>query len=188
MKRGEHYDETYAPVASWNSVRMLLTLTAVHGWHTRQIDFVQAFAQAPAEKTLYRKIPAGVELEDGSSTNDYVLKTHRNIYGQKQAGRVWNQYLVQKLVKELGFQQSSVDECVFYRGSTLYVLYTDDSLLAGPDKAEIDRIIEELQSKVKLAITVEGDLADFLGVSIDRRPDGTIHLSQPHLIDQILED
>jgi ATP-binding cassette subfamily B (MDR/TAP) protein 1 len=79
-----------------------------------------------------------------------------------------------------------VDECVFYRGSTLSVLYTDDSLLAGPDKAEIDEIIDELQRKAKMSITVEGDLADFLGVSIDRRSDGTIHLSQPHLIDQIL--
>ena len=69
-----------------------------------------------------------------------------------------------------------------------YVLYTDDSLLAGPDAKEIDRIIDELQSKAKLAITVEGDLADFLGVNIDRRADGTIHLTQPHLIDQILKD
>ncbi|KAI2497426.1 hypothetical protein MHU86_17084 [Fragilaria crotonensis] len=188
MKRGEHYDETYAPVASWNSVRMLLTMTVAHGWHTKQIDFVQAFAQAPVEKTLYMKVPAGMELEDGSNPNDFVLKIHRNIYGQKQAGRVWNQYLVRKLVKDLGFQQSAVDECVFYRGSTLYVLYTDDSLLAGPDKKEIDKIIDELQKKAKLSITVEGDLADFLGVSIDRRTDGTIHLSQPHLIDQILED
>jgi hypothetical protein len=188
MKRGEHYNETYAPMASWNSVRMLLTLTAVHGWHTRQIDFVQAFPQAPVEKTLYMKIPAGVEIEDGSATKDLVLMIHRNIYGQKQAGRVWNPYLVRKLVQELGFQQSAVDECVFYRGSTLYVLYTNDSLLAGPDKEEIDRIIEQLQSKAKLSITVEGDLADFLGVNINRRPDGTIHLSQPHLINQILED
>jgi len=188
MKRGEHYDETYAPVASWNSVRMLLTMTVAHGWHTKQIDFVQAFAQAPVEKTLYMKVPAGMELEDGTNPNDFVLKIHRNIYGQKQAGRVWNQYLVRKLVKDLGFQQSAVDECVFYRGSTLYVLYTDDSLLAGPDKKEIDKIIDELQRKAKLSITVEGDLADFLGVSIDRRTDGTIHLSQPHLIDQILED
>ena len=188
MRKGEHYDMTYSPVASWNSVRMLLTLTALHGWHTKQIDFVQAFAQAPIERTLYMKIPAGVELEDGSNTKDYVLKLHRNIYGQKQAGRVWNQYLVSKLVKDLGFKQSKVDECVFYRGQTLYVLYTDDSLLAGPNAKEIECIIEELQSKAKLAITVEGDLADFLGVSIDRRTDGTIHLSQPHLIDQILKD
>jgi hypothetical protein len=167
---------------------MLLTLTALHGWHTKQIDFVQAFAQAPIEKTLYMKIPAGVELEDGSDPREYVLKLHRNIYGQKQAGRVWNQFLVTKLVKELGFRQSKVDECVFYRGKTLYVLYTDDSLLAGPDAKEIEQIIKELQTKAKLSITVEGDLADFLGVNIDRRDNGTIHLTQSHLIDQILSD
>ena len=188
MRKGEHYDKTYSPVASWNSVRMLLTMTALHNWHTRQIDFVQAFAQAPIERTLYMKIPAGVTLEDDEDPRDYVLKLHRNIYGQKQAGRVWNQFLVRKLVKELGFRQSAVDECVFYRGQTLYVLYTDDSLLAGPDKGEIDKIVEELQTKAKLAITVEGDLADFLGVHIDRKSDGTIHLTQPHLIDQILDD
>jgi hypothetical protein len=188
IKRGEHYEETYAPFASWNSVRMLLTMTVAHGWHTKQIDFVQAFAQAPVKKTLYMKIPAGMERMDGSNPSDYVLKIHRNIYGKKQAGQVWNQYLVRKLVKDLGFQQSAVDECVFYRGSTLYVLYTDGRLLAGPDKAEIDRLIDELQKKAKLSITVEGDLADFLGVSIDRRSDGTIHLSQPHHIDQILDD
>jgi hypothetical protein len=70
----------------------------------------------------------------------------------------------------------------------MYVLYTDDSLLAGPNKREIVDIIEELKMKAKLAITVEGDLADFLGVNIERRNDGTIHRTQPHLIDQILED
>jgi hypothetical protein len=89
MQRGEHYNDTYSPVASWNSVRMLLTMTAVHGcWHTKQIDFVQAFAQAPVERTLYMRVPSGVKIEDGGDAKDYVLKIHRNIYGQKQAGRV----------------------------------------------------------------------------------------------------
>jgi hypothetical protein len=89
---------------------MLLTLTTVHGWHTKQIEFVQAFAQAPVEKTLYMKIPAGIELEGGADARDYVLEIHRNIYGQKQAGRMWNKFLVDKLVNELGFTQSKVDE------------------------------------------------------------------------------
>ena len=89
---------------------------------------------------------------------------------------------------QTGVQAIIGRRCVFYRGKTLYVLYTDDSLLAGPDSKEIDNIIDELQSKAKLDITVEGDLADFLGVHIDRREDGTIHLSQPHLIKQILKD
>lgn len=130
-----------------------------------------------------------MDLEDGADPNQhYALKIHRNIYRQKQAGRVCNQYVVRKQVKDLGFQQSVVDECAFCRGSTLYILYMDDSLLAGPDKTEIDRIIEELQKKnAKLSVTVEGgDLAHFLGVNINQKSDRTIHLSQPHLIDQIL--
>ena len=41
---------------------------------------------------------------------------------------------------------------------------------------------------VKLNITEEGTLEDFLGVNIDRKADGTIHLTQPQLIDSILHD
>jgi hypothetical protein len=185
MKQGEHYDETYAPVASWNSVRMLLAMTAVHNWHTTQIDYVLAFPQAPVERDIYMKIPKGFEIDEGN-TDDYVLRLHRNVYGQKQAGRVWNQYLVDKLVNEVGFTQSKVDACVFYRGKTVYLLYTDDSILAGPDQKEIDQCIEDIK-KAKLDITVEGDLQDFLGVNIERKEDG-IHLTQPHLIKQILKD
>ena len=60
----------------------------------------------------------------------------------------------------------------------MFVLYTDDSLLAGPDKHKID----------KLTITMEGNLADVLGGNIERKSNGTIRLTQPYLIDQILED
>jgi hypothetical protein len=67
------------------------------------------------------------------------------------------------------------------------VLYTDDSILAGPDETEINQIIKEMK-QVKLDITVEGGLEDFLGINIDRQKDGTINLTQPHLIDQILKD
>ena len=45
-----------------------------------------------------------------------------------------------------------------------------------------------LMRKIKLDITEEGTLEDFLGVIIDRKKDGTIHLTQPLLIDSILKD
>lgn len=89
MKHGIHYDETYAPVASWNSIRMLLIFTALHGWHTTQIDYVSAFPQAPVEKELYLEIPKRFEVVDGGS-KDHVLQLHRNVYGQKLAGKIWN--------------------------------------------------------------------------------------------------
>ena len=69
----------------------------------------------------------------------------------------------------------------------MYALYTDDSILAGPDKSEIDQIIKDML-KANLDITIEGDLQDFLGVKISRKADRTIHLNQPHIIDQILKD
>jgi hypothetical protein len=69
----------------------------------------------------------------------------------------------------------------------MHDLCTDDSMLAGPDPREIEECIKEMK-KVNLDITVKGDLSDFLGVNIDRLPDGSCHLSQPKLIDSILED
>jgi hypothetical protein len=69
----------------------------------------------------------------------------------------------------------------------VYVLYTDDSILAGPDEVELDRIIDDMM-KVRLKLTVDGDVSDFLGVKIKHQPDGTIHLTQPQIIDGVLHD
>ena len=186
MRKGIDYDDTYAPVATWRTIRLILSLAAAHNWHTRQLDYVLAFPQAPVERELYMEIPKGFDVSEGNP-KDYLLKIHRNIYGQKQAGRVWNQYLVEKLTNEIGFVQSKVDECLFYKGNVMYALYTDDSILAGPDKGEVDEIIN-LMKKAKLDITDEGNVEDFLGVNIVRREDGSVKLSQPHLIKQILSD
>jgi Reverse transcriptase (RNA-dependent DNA polymerase) len=187
MIKGVHYQESYSPVASWNSIRTMLILAAQHNWHTEQIDYVLAFPQAPIERTLYMEIPKGYELEGEHDRKDYVLQLHRNVYGSKNARRTWYQYLSKKLTEEVGFVQSKVDECVFYKGKVIYVLYTDDSIFAGPDQIEIDQAINDIQ-RAKLNITVEGDIQDFLGININRKEDGSVHLSQPQLIKGILKD
>jgi hypothetical protein len=45
-----------------------------------------------------------------------------------------------------------MDKCVFYKGRTMYALYTDDSILAGPDLEETNQIIADLKA-AKLDIT-----------------------------------
>jgi hypothetical protein len=50
IKQGIHYDQTYAPVVSWNSIRALLIMSTLHNWHTRLIFKVLAFPQAPVEE------------------------------------------------------------------------------------------------------------------------------------------
>lgn len=185
MKFGEHYEQTYAPVAGWTAIRLVLAMVLMFKWHTVQLDYVLAFPQAPAVRDIYMEIPKGFTLDGVEDPSEYVLQVNRNIYGGKDAGRTWYIHLKEKLEK-LGFVKSSYDDCLFFKGNMVYVLYTDDSILAGPDKKEIMRTIDLI--KTELDITYDEELTDFLGVNIDRRKDGTIKLSQPHLVEQIIKD
>ena len=82
MRKWIHYDQAYAPVASWISIRVLLAMVAAKGWHTKQSDYVLAFSQAPVEKEIYMRAPKSFEVS-GSDPNEYVLQLNRNVYGQK---------------------------------------------------------------------------------------------------------
>ena len=186
VRNADEFWQTYAPVATWSSIRLMLNLALQNNWHTVQLDYVQAYPQAPISKVQYMRMPKGI-LVDNLDPKEHVLKVTKNVYGGCDAGRTWNKFLVQKLIM-IGFVQSEHDPCVFYKGSTMYVLYTDDSILAGPNRAEIDSIIKQMK-EVKLDITEEGDVSDFLGVHITRDPDAnTFELTQPRLITSILED
>ena len=57
-----------------------------------------AYPQAPIKLDMHMELPAGINLKSGNS-KDHVLKLLANLYGQKQAGRVWNSYLVNKLLE-----------------------------------------------------------------------------------------
>jgi hypothetical protein len=46
----------------------------IQGWHTMQIDYVQAYPQADIEVDLYMQIPKGFEVK-GSTTDEFVLNT-----------------------------------------------------------------------------------------------------------------
>ena len=131
------------------------------------------------------ELPKGIEIE-GLDPGDWVFEVHKNVYGQKLASRTWFLFLKDKLVNELNFKQSAFDECLFYRGNVMYVLYTDDSILAGPDEAELKAIVQEIKD-AKLDNTVEGKIEDFLGVNIQEKGD-KFHLTQPNLIKSIIKD
>jgi hypothetical protein len=113
QEHGVNYWETFAPVVTWISIRLILILSIIFKWHTRQIDFVLAYPQAPIETPLFMEIPKGIALHGmKDDEKNYVLELKMNLYGQKQAGRVWNQHLTVGL-KKLGFCQSVINKCVF---------------------------------------------------------------------------
>ena len=185
MREGIDYDLTYSPTASWPAVRLALSMVLLHGWHAKQVDYVQAYPQAPAARPMYMEIPKGCQLP-GYNSKDWVLHAKRNIYGGKDSGRVWYLFLRAKL-ESIGFKVSNHDDCVFFKGKAMYVLYTDDSILVGPSQRELDDIITKIKS-TGLDLTSENGIDDFLGVNIKHQSNGTIHMTQKRLIQSILDD
>jgi hypothetical protein len=169
---GVNYWETFSPVVNWFSIRLCMIFALIFDWYTRQIDFVLAFPQADVECDLFMELPCGLVFE-GVDRSTHCVKLIKNLYGQKQAGRVWNDYLVKGL-EDRGFFQSKVDECVFYKGKTILLVYVDDAILYGPSSKNIDGIIASL--KEGFDVTDEGEIDDYLGVKVTRPTKDIIEL------------
>ena len=94
-------------------------------------------------------------------------------------------YLREGLLK-LGFTQSSINECVFYRGRSIFIVYTDDGILFAPDGQMLKKDLKDMRTIFN--IEDQGSITDYLGVAVERKDDGSFYLAQPHLIDSILRD
>jgi Reverse transcriptase (RNA-dependent DNA polymerase) len=70
--KGLNYWDTYAPIASSASTRLILNTAALLGWKTRQLDFVLAFQQAPVETDIYMRVPAGFDFKADKNDKQFV--------------------------------------------------------------------------------------------------------------------
>eukprot|EP00978_Attheya_sp_CCMP212_P011298 scaffold27851_cov51-Attheya_sp.AAC.1 len=74
----------------------------------------------------------------------------------------------------------------------ILLAYVADCIIISPDDKDINDIIQLMKVPCKgtrtFDVTDKGQLSDYLGVKIERKDDGSIHLTQPHLIDQIISD
>ena len=55
---------------------------------------------------------------------------------------------------ELGLSMSEINECVFYRGSVMHILYTYNAIISGPNQEKLDAIVEDTK-KANLGVTVD---------------------------------
>ena len=183
QEHGINYKETYAATLAWSIIHFMLTQAIIMGWKTRQIDLTLAYPQAEAECQLYMDIPKGFTVEGGNAV--HCLKNLKNIYGQRQAGRVWSLHLKRGL-QGCGCTQSTVDKCVFYKEQVIFMVYVDDAILISPEDMLIDNSLYDLCKSFNLRD--EGKIADYLGIKVVKLPKGVISLTQPHLIASILKD
>ncbi len=81
------------------------------------------------------ELPQGIQTTHGKS-KDHVLKLEKSIYGQKQAGCVWNSFRVDKLLS-IGFTTSLVDDYVFYCDDVIFMVYVDNGIFLDDDDLKL---------------------------------------------------
>lgn len=193
---GRDYWETYAPVAAWSTIRLLLYLSTIMNLQTHQVDYTSAFPQADLDVPLYMRVPQGWFVNGNGkfqqhtdpkyNDNNHYLRLKKNLYGCKQAARNWFRLLSEGL-RKLGFSQSKTDSCLFLRHDCIIIVYVDDCLFFSRNTSTIDQVIASLSASFKLKD--EGDVSAFSGVQISKDIiNKSIQFTQPGLIDQILRD
>ena len=191
---GENFWATYAPVVYWRTVRLALILSLLGNLKSRQIDYVNAYTQAPADCDIFMAIPAGFSVTNDGSTLEfsrtpstknslYVLRIKKNMYGLKQAGNNWFDSLKASLI-HLEFCQSDYDPCLFIRCNCLILVYVDDCLIFGKSDKTLDNVITALDND--FVLTSQGSVGAYLGIDIKRTPHGYIELTQTGLINKII--
>ena len=106
---GLDFDETFAPVARLESIRMFLAYAAFNGFPLFQMDVKSAFLNGPLQEDVYVAQPPGF-LEPHHK--DHVYKLHKALYGLKQAPRAWYDHL-RKFLLEEGFVRGVIDVTLF---------------------------------------------------------------------------
>jgi hypothetical protein len=173
--RNELFCETYAPIVTWFAIRLMIIFEIIFCWALQQVYFVMAYPQAPIEMNIYMELPQGIQTKHGNS-KDHVLKLEKNIYGQKQAGRVWNSFLVDKLTS-IGLTTSLIDDCVFFCNDIIFMVYMDDGIFLGSNDLQLQEVIKEIQ-ELGLNIEHQGHPADYVGVNIKKLKDGSYEFTQ----------
>ena len=180
--------ETYAPVASWSSIRMLTTLSLQRKWVTKQIDFSNAFVQATLDKDVYVSLPPMFDDGTGLDSKTLCLKLNKSLYGMREAPKLWSDHL-EKGLKKSGFSPSHEDPGIYYGRGMAIAVYVDDVLFFGPDSSKMEDVINELQAEgfeLKREKGEDDSAYSFLGISITEQ-DGMIKLSQHGLIKKFLK-
>ncbi|WVZ75275.1 hypothetical protein U9M48_023347 [Paspalum notatum var. saurae] len=171
LKEAIDYEETFAPVARLEAIRILLAFAASKAFKLQQMDVKSIFLNEFIDEEVYVRQPPGLE---SAKFLDRVYKLRKALYGLKQAPRAWFARLKSFLLMS-GFVMGSVDKTLFLlsRGSdTLIVqIYVDDIIFGGSSHALVSSFAKQMSREFEMSHM--GELQFFLGLQIKQGLEGT---------------
>ncbi|CAI7781333.1 unnamed protein product [Closterium sp. NIES-54] len=139
---GTDYDETYAPVSSYVTLRIFLSIVAVLDLNLMQLDMKNALLQSKLDRVLYMYQPDC--FNDGTGRACKLLKS---LYDLKQSPLLWYRALDGVLLGA-GWKKSQVETALYFKVGddkvTCWVLVCVNDLLAASSSTEMLKELKEL--------------------------------------------
>jgi hypothetical protein len=181
---GLDFDETYAPIARFESIHILLAYATYHGFKLYQMDVKSAFLNGPIKEEVYVEQLPGFQ---DSEYSNHVYKLSKALYGLKQAPRAWYECLRDFLITN-GFKVGKVDPTLFTKtiAKDLFIcqIYVDDIIFGSTNKSSCEELSRIMIQKFEMSMM--GELKYFLGFQIKQLQEGTL-ISQTKYIQDILK-
>ena len=171
QREGLDYDQTFAPVIKFVSLRVILAYAASKSLSVHHWDIVSAFLHGPIDMEIYMQQPQG--FADGSN---HVCRLKKAIYGLCQAARQF--YLrFDEILRELGYTRLDADWAL-WRGpqDSIIAVHVDDIAAVGTT-IQLGVVVSHLRKYLEL--TDFGFISKYLGMSICWDP-----VSKSFLLDQ----
>ena len=161
------YDETYAPVARLEAIRILLAFAFIMDFRLFHMDVKSAFLNGLIEE-VYVDQPLGfVDYEHPN----HVYRLKRALYGLKQAPRSWYDRLSSFLIEQ-SFTRGQVEKTLFIKkvNSELLIIqiYVNDIIFCVANEILCKEFSSYMQKEFEMYMMEE--LNFFLGLQIKQIP------------------
>ncbi|GJT62077.1 retrovirus-related pol polyprotein from transposon TNT 1-94 [Tanacetum coccineum] len=184
QQEGIDYDETYAPIARLESIRILLAYVCALDFKLFQMDVKSAFLNGFINEEGYVAQPPG--FIDFAKPN-HVYRLKKALYGLKQAPKAWYDRLKAFLIKH-DYTMRMVDNTLFTKKKepnlNTVQIYVDDIIFGSTCQEMCDDFTKIMQDEFEMSMM--GKLNFFLGLQIKQLKDG-IFFNQSKYIKEILK-
>ena len=192
LTTGVDHKATDSPCPSHTTIRMLISKAATDGATLYDFDIPGAYLITNRDNVVYASYPHDQKkFRYNPKTNkreEVLLKVTGNWYGAPDGGRQWFTYWVSTL-KNLGFTQSKIDPCVFYRGvgqdKIILTSWVDDGLFYAASTRAANVLAEQLNERFGDVGTAPAKF--YLGMNIIQfpgQPEKGIFLTHQSMIEK----
>lgn len=184
-------EDTFSPTISNLANAALHQIAVIDQMHTCIIDTVGAYLYEdyPQDlKPIFLRLPREVAITCNLNPN-VIYRINKYLYGLPDSGRAYYRAYSSHLMNK-GYARTASDPCLFTKiegdRRTYIWIHVDDSFVASTHQDELMKLQDCIREKYQ--ITVNNDANQYLGINFEKLPNGNVKLTQPKLLQSIIDE